>query len=114
MINKALIYKFFTTERRPTGKYFLTIDLSRTFLNTRTTDETFQQSGKQDSFKHILKSSGSIYERSGSQFLRSTTGTQLGREAFEKARLIMTFLTKLGVTETLCNFRLVLDGKTGK
>ena len=26
----------------------------------------------------------------------------------------MTFLTKLGVTEILCSFRLVLEGKTGK
>ena len=26
----------------------------------------------------------------------------------------MTFLTILGVTETLCSFRLVLEGKTGK
>ena len=26
----------------------------------------------------------------------------------------MTFLTILGVTEILCNFRLVLEGKTGK
>ena len=27
---------------------------------------------------------------------------------------IMTFLTKLGVTEILCSFRLVLVGKTGE
>ena len=26
----------------------------------------------------------------------------------------MTFLTNLGVTEILCSFRLVLEGKTGK
>ena len=26
----------------------------------------------------------------------------------------MTFLTILGVTEILCNFRVVLEGKTGK
>ena len=26
----------------------------------------------------------------------------------------MTFLTSLGVIETLCSFRLVLEGKTGK
>ena len=29
----------------------VSMDLSPTFLNTRTTDETFQQSGKQDSWK---------------------------------------------------------------
>ena len=36
------------------------VDLSPTFLNTRTTDETFQQSGKQDSFRHLLKSSANM------------------------------------------------------
>ena len=77
-------------------------------------DKTSQQSGKQDSFKHILKSSVSMYERSGSQFFRSTTGIQSRTDAFEKSRLIMNFLTNLGVTETLCSFRLVLDGKRGK
>ena len=44
------------TERRLTGRYFLAVDLSQIFLNTGTTDETFQQSGKQDSLRHILKS----------------------------------------------------------
>ena len=29
--------------------------VSPTFLNTGTTNETFQQSGKQDSFRHILR-----------------------------------------------------------
>ena len=31
-----------------------------------------------------------------------------------KSRFIMTFLTILGVTEILCSFKLVLEGKTGK
>ena len=31
-----------------------------------------------------------------------------------KSSFIMTFLTILGVTEALCSFRLVLEGKTGK
>ena len=39
---------------------------------------------------------------------------QSGPDAFDKSRFIMTFLTILGVTEILCNFRLVLEGKTGK
>ena len=39
---------------------FLAVDLSPTFLNTGTTDETYQQSGKQESFAHLLKSSVSI------------------------------------------------------
>ena len=58
-----------TTERRLTGWYFLAVDLSPTFLNTGTTEETFQQSGKQDSFRHLLKTLASMFEISGSQFL---------------------------------------------
>ena len=38
------------------------------FLNTGITNETFQQSGKQDSFRYILKSSNSMYESPGSLF----------------------------------------------
>ena len=75
---------------------------------------TFQQSGKKDSFRHILKSSASMYESSGSQFFRTTTGIQSGPDAFDKSRFITTFLTILGVTEILCSFKLVLEGKTGK
>ena len=78
------------------------------------TDGTFQQSGKQDSFKHILKSLASMYESSGSQFFRSTTGIQSGPDAFDKSRFVMIFLTNLGVMEILCRFRLVLEEKTGK
>ena len=102
-----------TTERRLTGWQFLPVDLSSTFLNTGTTDGTFQQSGKQDSFRHLLKTSTNMYESSSSQFFRTTTGIQSGPDAFEKSRFIMTFLTILGVTE-ICSFKLVLEGKTGK
>ena len=69
---------------------------------------------KQDSFRQILKSSAGMYERSGSQFFRTTTGIQSGPDDFDKSRFIMTFLTILGVTEILCSFKLVLEGKTGK
>ena len=31
-----------------------------------------------------------------------------------KSRFVATFLTILGITETLCRFRLVLKGKIGK
>ena len=61
-----------------------------------------------------MKTSASIYESSGSQFFRTTTGIQSGPGAFDKSRFIMTFLTILGVTEILCSFKLVLEGKTGK
>ena len=55
-----------------------------------------------------------MYESSGSQFFRTTTGIQSGPDTFDKSRFIMTFLTILGVTEILCSFKLVLEGKTGK
>ena len=78
----TIFYKFFkdllTTERILTGRQFLAVDLSSTFLNTGTTDKTFQQSGKQDSFRHLLKSSASMYESSGSQLFRTTTGIHVG------------------------------------
>ena len=73
----------------------------------------FQQSGKQDFFRHILKSSASMCESSGSQFFRTTTGIQSGPDVLDKSRLILTFLTILGVTEILCSFKLVVEGKTG-
>ena len=34
--------------------------------------------------------------------------------ASDQSKLFMTILTILGVTEILCSFRLVLEGKTGK
>ena len=43
-----------------------------------------------------------------------TTGIQSGTDAFDKSRFNMTFLTILGVTEILCSFKWVLEGKTGK
>ena len=57
-----------------------------------------------------------MYERSGSQFFRTTTGIQSGQDAFDESRFLETFLTILGVMEILCSFRSVLEGKmkTGK
>ena len=55
-----------------------------------------------------------MYECSGSQFFRTTTGIQSGPDAFDESRFVMTFLTILGVMEILCSFRLVLEGKAGK
>ena len=55
-----------------------------------------------------------MYESSGSQFFRTTTGIQSGPDAFDESKFVMTFLTILGVMEILCSFRLVLEGKTGK
>ena len=39
---------------------------------------------------------------------------QSAPDAFDESKFVMTFLTILGVTEILCSFRLVLDGKTFK
>ena len=61
-----------------------------------------------------MKSSASIYERLGSQLLRTTTEIQSRPDAFDESMFVMTFLTILGVTEILCSFRLVLEGKKGK
>ena len=55
-----------------------------------------------------------MWESSGSELLRTTTGMQSGPDGCEKSRFIMTFLTILAVAELLCSFRLVLEGKKGK
>ena len=34
-------------------------------------------------------------------------------DAFDESKFVMTFLTILGVTEILCSFKLVLEGKAG-
>ena len=52
-----------------------------------------------------------MLESSHLQFFRTTTGIQSGPDAFVKSRFIMTFLTILRVTEILCSFRLVLEGR---
>ena len=55
-----------------------------------------------------------MYESSGSQFFRTTTGIHSGPDAFDESRFVMNVLTILGVMEILCSFRLVLEEKTGK
>ena len=42
------------------------------------------------------------------------TGIQSRPDTFGKLRFVMIFLTILGVTEILCGFRVVLEGKIGK
>ena len=55
-----------------------------------------------------------MYESSGSQFFRTTTGIPPVSNVFDESRFVMNFLTFLGVTEKSCSFRYVLEGKTGK
>ena len=71
VISNSIIYKFFkdfTNHRKKTNR--AVVFSSRPFLsilNTGTTNETLQQSGKQDlePFRHILKSPASMYESLG-------------------------------------------------
>ena len=67
------IFQRLTAERRLTGQQFLVVDIFPTFLNAGTANETFRQSGKQDSFRHVLKSAASMHESSGLLFCRATT-----------------------------------------
>ena len=55
-----------------------------------------------------------MYESSGSQFFRTTTGIQSAPGVFDESRFVMVFLTILGVMEALCSFRLVLEEKVGR
>ena len=84
------------------------------YLHIETTNETFQQFRKQDSFRYIMKSLTIISESSGSDFFKATTVIQSDSDVFDKSRWVMTFLTNMGVTEILHSFRLVLEGKTDK
>ena len=68
------VFKDFTNHRKKTNREVaFSSRPSPTFLNTGTTDETFQQSEKKDFFRQILKSLASMYESSDSQFFRTTT-----------------------------------------
>ena len=64
--------------------------------------------------RHILKSWGSMYESSGSQFFRTTTRIQSRADIFDESRFIMTFLTIVGVIEILWSSRLALESKIGR
>ena len=55
-----------------------------------------------------------MYERSGSEFFRATSGMQSEPDTFDESRLVTTFLTSLGVTWILSSFKLVLKGKLHK
>ena len=44
-----------------------------------------------------LKSLATMYESSGSHFLRTTTGIQSGPDAFDESRFVMTRVIKIRV-----------------
>ena len=88
VINNPMIYKFlkdFTNHRQKING--VTVFSCRPYLQGL--------SMRQDSFRHILKSSASMYESSDSQFFRTTTGIQSGPDV----RFVMAFLTILGVMQ---------------
>ena len=47
-------------------------------------------------------------------FLEFTTGIRLGPDVLGKLRSVMTVSTNVGVTGTLCSFRLLLERKAAK
>ena len=61
-----------------------------------------------------MKNSAGMYESSSSKVIITNTGTQSGPSTFDESRFVTTFLTTLGVTEMLCSFWLILEGKEGK
>ena len=116
MITSPIVHKSFKNFTHYEKKTNRAVVFSiRPFPNIlKYTDEPFQQYVKQGSFRQILRSSASIYESSGSQFFRATTGIQSEPDAFDESRFVMTFLTISGVMKILCSFRFVLGGKIGK
>ena len=54
--------------------------------------------------KSLVKSSASIYERLGSQLLRTTTGIQSRPDAFDESMFVMTFFNHLGSHENIMQF----------
>ena len=55
-----------------------------------------------------------MHEVSSLQFFRTTTEIQSGPDTFDESKFLMKFLINLVATGILCNFKLVLEGKTGK
>ena len=101
------VSKDFTKHRKKTNRVVgLSCRLSPTFLNAGTISDIFQQSGKQDSFRNILKSSDSMFESSGPEFFRTTTGIKSEPDAFDESRFVVTFLTILLSFETAKDFEL--------
>ena len=55
-----------------------------------------------------------MYESSGASSGSLEPPLEYNQDQTHESRFVMTFLTILGVTEILCSFRLVLQGKTSK
>ena len=61
-----------------------------------------------------MRPSKNLENKTPSEIYRRVQQLCIKVQAFDELRFIMAFLTNLGVTEILCGFRLVLEGKTGK
>ena len=118
VVNKLIVVKFskdFSICRRKTNRIVVfNIGFSPTFLNTGVTDETFQQSGKQDSFRRILKSSANVYEIPILQLFRNNTVIKSRLDTFDDSGLVITFLTNFADARILYSLRLVLEAKAVK
>ena len=64
-------------------------------------DKTFQQSGKQDSFKQILNRLSDVYENSDSQFFRTITGIPSGSNISNESSMVMIALNKVEIRNTV-------------
>ena len=64
-------------------------------------------------FQTHIEELASVYDSSGTEFFRATTGIQSGPEILINQGS-KTFLTILGNMEILCSFRLVLERKISK
>lgn len=73
-----------------------------------------QSNNPENIFRHILKSSTSMYENPVLEYFRTTTGIQWRPIAFEESGSFISFLTKLVLTGILCSFRLILKWKVDK
>ena len=69
----------------------------------------FNNLGKKDSFRHIVKSLANIYESTSLQFFRNTIGIQSGSVAFEESGSLLAFLANLEVITILNSLTLVLE-----
>ena len=102
MINNPIIYKFskdFTNHgkksKSPVALSFRPFPNMLKYMNYRWDLPT-----KKKFFRHILKSSVSMCNKSGSQFFRNTTGIQPAQDAFDESKFIMNYLIILGVINT--------------
>ena len=101
VINKPIIYKFFqnfTNHRQKTNRTLLLSHRTYPSILKYKDLPVSLDTGKLEN-KIVLISSASLYEISGSHLFRTTTEIQSGPDTFDKSRLVMSFLTNLGVNE---------------